>query len=92
MWGDMVLADQRMQPIEYDLVRRRSAARRFFGYVFDYKTLLVFAVVAGLGKFALNYSFPWLIGAAVDRVIAPPAGTPRETRVQWVEQIGRAHV
>lgn len=73
-----------MSQLEPEPVRRR-AARRFFAYVFDYKTLLVFAIVAGLGKFGLNYSFPWLIGAAVDRVIAPPAGVTTESRMHWME-------
>ena len=74
-----------MSQLEPEPVRRR-AARRFFAYVFDYKTLLVLTIVAGLSKFTLNYSFPWLIGAAVDRVIEPKGGGATvESRMHWME-------
>lgn len=69
---------------------RRKSLKRFFAYVFDYKLLLVSAVVAGVGKFGLNYTFPWLIGTAVDRVIKP--SDDWESRVHWLEFLAAAGV
>jgi ABC-type multidrug transport system fused ATPase/permease subunit len=73
-----------MSQTETDPVRPGNL-RRFLSYVLDYKTLLAFAIVAGLIKFAFNYSFPWLIGATVDHVIRPGAETSWESRVHWLE-------
>ncbi len=47
--------------------------------------LLGVAILAGLSKFAFNYSFPWLIGAAIDRVIEPKHETTWAARVHWLE-------
>jgi subfamily B ATP-binding cassette protein MsbA len=58
---------------------------RFFAYVGEYKLLLAIAILAGLSKFALNYSFPWLIGAALDNAIKPDPPTSWESRVHWLE-------
>ncbi len=63
----------------------RSNVRRFLNYVFAYKTLLVFAITAGVLKFAMNYTFPWLIGSAVDRVIDPKHGESWDQRMGWLE-------
>lgn len=68
---------------------RRSSIWRFFAYVADYKPLLTLAVLAGLAKFALNYSFPWLLGAAVDHVIEPQGSTAADwdSRMHWLEML-----
>ncbi len=60
---------------------RRSDLRRFLSYGFDYKLLLLGAILAGFGKFGLNYSFPWLIGTAIDTVIEPKVPTTGEDRI-----------
>ena len=52
--------------------------RRFLRYALNYKLLLVVAIVTGIFKFGTNYTFPWLIGAAIDEVIEPT--TPRVTQ------------
>ncbi len=70
-----------------ETVEPRASLWRFFAYVSDYKPLLIFAILAGLAKFALNYSFPWLIGSAVDRVIEPKQVTPWTTRMHWLEML-----
>jgi subfamily B ATP-binding cassette protein MsbA len=59
--------------------------RRFLAYTLDYKWLLAIAISMGLAKFAMNYTFPWLIGAAVDHVVKPedPATTDAQ-RMQWL--------
>jgi subfamily B ATP-binding cassette protein MsbA len=64
---------------------RRVSIWRFLAYVTDYRGLLTLAVVAGLGKFALNYSFPWVIGSAIDRVIKPTHAVDLATRIHWLE-------
>ncbi|GIW77048.1 MAG: putative multidrug export ATP-binding/permease protein YgaD [Phycisphaerae bacterium] len=64
---------------------RPSNFRRFLGYVLDYKALLVVAILAGLSKFAFNYTFPWLIGAAVDHVVEPKKQTDWASRLTWLE-------
>lgn len=73
-----------MSQTESDPVRPGNL-RRFLSYVLDYKMLLGVAILAGLSKFAFNYSFPWLIGAAIDRVIEPKHETTWEARVHWLE-------
>jgi subfamily B ATP-binding cassette protein MsbA len=45
--------------------------RRFLAYALDYKALLAVAICMGVLKFSMNYTFPWLIGSAVDYVIDP---------------------
>jgi subfamily B ATP-binding cassette protein MsbA len=59
--------------------------RRFLAYTVDYKYLLAIAISMGLAKFAMNYTFPWLIGAAVDHVVKPedPATTDAQ-RMHWL--------
>ncbi|MFT3788285.1 MAG: ABC transporter ATP-binding protein [Tepidisphaeraceae bacterium] len=47
---------------------RGQYGRRFLAYVFEYKLLFACAIAAGIAKFTFNYSFPWLIGNAVDTV------------------------
>jgi subfamily B ATP-binding cassette protein MsbA len=62
-----------------------KAIWRFFAYVRDYRLLLVATICAGLTKFALNYTFPWLIGSAVDHVMEPKAAASWESRLHWLE-------
>ena len=74
-------------PIEYESApAQRKALNRFFAYVLDYKALLVVTILFGFSKFGLNYTFPWLIGKAVDRVMRPDAGTINE-RWHWAEML-----
>jgi subfamily B ATP-binding cassette protein MsbA len=59
--------------------------RRFLAYAFDYRGLLVLALSSGVMKFAMNYTFPWLIGAAIDKVIKPvEEDAPEAARLQWL--------
>ena len=59
--------------------------RRFLAYTLDYKSLLALAIFMGLAKFAMNYTFPWLIGAAVDHVVKPEdAATTEAQRMHWL--------
>lgn len=63
--------------------------RRFLAYALDYKALLLIAVGMGVAKFTVNYTFPWLIGSAIDDVIAPrpdtsAASLPVEQRLGWL--------
>ncbi len=45
--------------------------RRFLAYALSYKGLLAVAIGMGLLKFMSNFSFPWLIGTALDHVVSP---------------------
>ncbi|HEV7301529.1 MAG TPA: ABC transporter ATP-binding protein [Tepidisphaeraceae bacterium] len=65
-------------------IQTRSSMWRFFAYVRDYRALLALAIFAGFGKFALNYTFPWLIGSAIDHVIQPLNPATWEERTQWL--------
>jgi len=49
---------------------RTQYFRRFFAYALSYRGLLALAIFMGVTKFTVNYTFPWLIGSAVN-VIAP---------------------
>jgi subfamily B ATP-binding cassette protein MsbA len=63
----------------------KKSFRRFLIYALDYRALLVTSILFGIGKFALNYSFPWLIGSAIDHVIAPGAKSVRpDAFARWV--------
>lgn len=46
--------------------------------------MLTLAILAGLFKFGMNYTFPWLIGEALDRVVQPPAPVEAEQRFRWL--------
>lgn len=61
--------------------------RRFLAYVLDYKTLLIVTILCGFAKFGLNYSFPWLIGTAVDRVMTDGPGRTVDSRLHWAEAL-----
>ena len=63
----------------------RHAVRRFLAYVLDYKTLLAVTIGCGFAKFGLNYTFPWLIGTAVDRAMTPHDGVSTASRMHWAE-------
>jgi subfamily B ATP-binding cassette protein MsbA len=60
--------------------------RRFLAYALAYKGLLAAAIAAGLFKFGLNYSFPWLIGEATDLFAADGrfTGMSRDDRLWWL--------
>ncbi len=45
--------------------------RRLLTQALQYKTMLAITVAAGLLNLGLTFVFPWLIGSAIDRVIAP---------------------
>lgn len=59
--------------------------RRFLAYALSYRVLLICAILAGLAKFGMNYTFPWLIGTALDKVVVPvdPQAT-YEQRMTWL--------
>ncbi len=72
---------------------RGQYARRFFSYAFAYKWLLVVAIFAGFAKFLFNYSFPWLLGLAVDRVVEPKVAATADERIGaigWLVVLGVA--
>lgn len=50
--------------------------RRLLLQTLNYKGLLALAIVAGLISISLAFVFPWLIGSAIDWVIAPPFDRP----------------
>ncbi len=62
----------------------RASLKRFLGYIFDYKPMLAAAIIAGLAKFSLNYTFPWLIGSAVDHAMEPKHGENLQQRYNWL--------
>jgi subfamily B ATP-binding cassette protein MsbA len=63
--------------------------RRFLAYALDYKWLLSLAILAGITKFGVNYTFPWLVGSAVN-TIAPKQDLTRENELQR-QQLERVH-
>src|SRR5687767_7843699 len=65
--------------------------RRLLDYALRYRGLLLLTVTAGLLNLGLTFVFPWLIGSAIDWVIAPdwaarglPGPPPFEQRVHWL--------
>ncbi len=60
--------------------------RRFLAYAFDYKKLIVLAIATGVLKFTASFSFPWLLGSALDHVIAPQrlADQSPASRMHWL--------
>ena len=65
----------------------RKYFRRFLAYALDYKGLLAIAVFMGVMKFSMAYTFPWVTGTAIDRVINPEAkgyATDAATRYGWL--------
>src|SRR4051794_530090 len=57
--------------------------RSLVGYAKRYRTLLTVTLVMGVLGFAVTFVFPWLIGNAVDRVIAAGAQPP-DARYHWL--------
>jgi ABC-type multidrug transport system fused ATPase/permease subunit len=47
------------------------SATRLLGYARRYRTLLAATLTMGVLGFAISFLFPWLIGTAIDKVIAP---------------------
>ncbi|HMO27540.1 MAG TPA: hypothetical protein PKB10_14865, partial [Tepidisphaeraceae bacterium] len=61
--------------------------RRFLAYTLNYRSLLAIAISMGVAKFLVNYTFPWLIGSAVNTFAPPPVGVdppPMEDRMNWL--------
>ena len=50
---------------------RDPSFQRLVGRAWQYKGLLALTVVTGVVGIALNFVFPWLIGSAIDSVVAP---------------------
>ncbi|MBA2434516.1 MAG: ABC transporter ATP-binding protein, partial [Chthoniobacterales bacterium] len=81
----MTLASPSLNPSSSSPIKDPRYFRRFLAYAFDYKRLLIVALLAGVMKFAVNYTFPWLIGAAIDKVIKPVDETVTEAqRMHWL--------
>src|SRR5689334_13479445 len=57
--------------------------KSLFGYAKRYRTLLAITLVMGVLGFAVTFVFPWLIGNAIDRVIAPRGGE-QGARHHWL--------
>ncbi|WP_428937900.1 ABC transporter ATP-binding protein [Fontivita pretiosa] len=66
--------------------RRGHYFRRFLAYALEYKALLLITILMGFGKFGMNYTFPWLTGTAIDRVIEvkPPYSADVAERIRWL--------
>jgi len=67
---------------------RERYFRQLIRRALRYKTLLTICVAMGVLNFAVVYIFPWLIGSAIDYVIAPqqhggPVPDPAE-RMKWL--------
>src|SRR5690606_29610452 len=58
--------------------------RRFLRYALDYRGLLIFAILMGIGKFMLNYVFPWIGGTGIDMVVRPVSEMTIEERMDWL--------
>src|SRR3982751_5056033 len=67
----------------------RDRLKKLFSYAKRYKGLLAITLVMGVLGFAVTFVFPWLIGAAMDRVISPPlqnASPPSMSqRMHWLK-------
>src|SRR3954468_12149219 len=65
--------------------------KRLMEHALRYKGLLALTISAGLLNLGLTFVFPWLIGSAIDNVIAPDwvrkglSGPPSdEQRIHWL--------
>ncbi|HYO08140.1 MAG TPA: ABC transporter ATP-binding protein [Tepidisphaeraceae bacterium] len=70
---------------------RQLYLRRLLARALQYKWLLAISVCAGAVNLGLTFVFPWLIGAAIDKVIAPdwvrrgmPSPPTYEERMSWL--------
>ena len=67
---------------------------RFLGYVWNYKPLLAWSLVAGVFKFVLAYGFPVLTGLVIDRVVIGQRGdgSPLDAvaRTEWLWGVAAA--
>jgi subfamily B ATP-binding cassette protein MsbA len=62
-----------------------SYFKRFLAYALNYRLLLAGTILTGITKFALNYTFPWLIGSAIDHVVKPiDLSATQPERVTWL--------
>ena len=68
--------------------REHFPFRRLLKQALRYRALLTLAVVANLGNLALTFVIPWLMGSAIDHVVAPESskfGAPTfEQRMSWL--------
>src|SRR4051794_13399728 len=53
------------------MASKLRSATRLLGYARRYRTLLAATLTMGVMSFAISFLFPWLIGSAIDKVIAP---------------------
>ena len=67
---------------------------RFLAYVWNYKPLLAWSLVAGVFKFVLAYGFPVLTGLVIDRVVIGQRGdgSPLDAaaRTEWLWVVAAA--
>lgn len=64
---------------------RDADFRRLLSQALAYRGLLTLAILAGLINLSLTFVFPWLIGSAIDKVIAPAgAAAPLHERERWL--------
>lgn len=59
------------------------SSTRLLGYAKRYRMLLAMTITMGVLGFAISFIFPWLIGTAIDKVIAP-AHLPAADRARWL--------
>ncbi|MDB5318870.1 MAG: msbA [Phycisphaerales bacterium] len=64
--------------------RQIENLKYLFAYAWRYKVLLAVTLVMGVLGFAVTFVLPWLIGSAIDRVIAPPVGVNEQARYHWL--------
>jgi subfamily B ATP-binding cassette protein MsbA len=58
--------------------------KSLFAYALRYRALLAVTLAMGVLGFAVTFVFPWLIGSAIDRVIAPSNDWSDRGRYQWL--------
>jgi ABC-type multidrug transport system fused ATPase/permease subunit len=57
---------------------------RLLRYSMAYKPLVAMTILMGIAGFLLAFVYPWLIGSAIDTVIAPRNPLPFEQRKHWL--------
>ncbi|HEY8377393.1 MAG TPA: ABC transporter ATP-binding protein, partial [Nannocystis sp.] len=63
---------------------------RLLGYVRPYRRYAALTTFFGVLGFALSFSYPWIIGAAVDTIVAPAGALSSEARVSrliWLTEL-----
>ncbi len=64
--------------------QRKHYFRRFLSYTLDYKSLLAMSIVMGWLKFGMTYTFAWVAGEAIDKVIKPVVPATDAQRIHWL--------